>query len=404
MTARILILGGSRFQVPLIRRAKERGLRVITCDYLPENPGHRLADEYHDVSTTDREAVLALARRIGIDAVASFSSDPAMPAVAYVANALGLPGPPLEAIVKLTDKGAFRRLMAASGLPTPRHWVLDAAAAAGDIAAALPADLTRLVVKPVDSSGSRGITIVDPAGGDLAAAVRRALEHSPAKRAIVEEYIEGEQIHGDGYLQDGRLAYQYIGDQAFFTESGASIPIWTRWPTRKGDAVLRELAAQVDAVARASGLVEGPLNIEARVTPEGRIHLIEIGPRNGGNHIPILLERLTGFDFVGRVLDGALGIRTAPALQPAQRAVGACYIVHSEHDGTYAGLEVSEAVRDKVMLLEVNKQVGDPVSRYVGSNTALGCALLQFDSLAESDRLMPAMSSHLAVALRPAAR
>ena len=82
MSARILILGGSRFQVPLIRRAKERGLRVITCDYLPENPGHRLADEYHNVSTTDREAVLALARRIGIDAVASFASDPAMPAVA----------------------------------------------------------------------------------------------------------------------------------------------------------------------------------------------------------------------------------------------------------------------------------------------------------------------------------
>ena len=79
MTTRSLILGGSRFQVPLIRRARERGLHVITCDYLPDNPGHKLADEYHNVSTTEREAVLALARRIGIDAVASMSSDPAMP-------------------------------------------------------------------------------------------------------------------------------------------------------------------------------------------------------------------------------------------------------------------------------------------------------------------------------------
>jgi biotin carboxylase len=115
MRSRILILGGSRFQVPLIRLARQRGLHVITCDYLPDNPGHRLADEYHNVSTTDKDAVLALARRIGIDAVASLSSDPAMQTVAYVANALGLPGPRLDGIVKLTEKDALRRLMAEVG-------------------------------------------------------------------------------------------------------------------------------------------------------------------------------------------------------------------------------------------------------------------------------------------------
>lgn len=402
MSRRILILGGSRFQVPLIRRAKERGLYVITCDYLPSNPGHRLADEYHDVSTTDREAVLALARRLRIDAVASFASDPAMPAVAHVAQALGLPGPSPEAIEQLTDKGRFRRLLAQAGLRTPRHWVVEAASAAdaGDLVASLPAEVSRLVVKPVDSCGSRGITIVGTSGGELVAAVRRALAHSLAKRAIVEEYIDGEQIHGEGYVQDGRLAYQYIGDQAFFTGSGGSIPIWTRWPTRQGDAVLGELAAQVDAVARASGLAESPLNIEARVTPAGEVHLIEIGPRSGGNQIPLLLERLTGFDFVGRVLDAALGLRTAAAAPPARRGVGACYILHSERAGTFGGVAVSDAVRERILMLETFRQEGDPVSVYVGSNTALGCALLQFDSVAESDRLMPAMPSHLAVVLR----
>lgn len=402
MSKRILILGGSRFQVPLIRRAKERGLHAITCDYLPENPGHRLADEYHNVSTTDRGGVLELARRIGIDAVASFASDPAMPAVAYVAQALGLPGPPLQAIVRLTDKGEFRRLTSEAGLRAPRYWVVDARSAAdvGELAMAMPADVARLVVKPVDSSGSRGISIVEAAGGDLAAAVRRALEHSLAKRAIVEEYIEGEQIHGDGYVQDGRLAYQYIGDHAFFTKSGGSIPIWTRWPTRKSDVVLRELAAQVEAVARASGFAEGPLNIEARVTPAGEVCLIEIGPRSGGNHIPTLLEHLTGFDFVDRVLDGALGIRPAAATQPVQRGVGACYVLHSERTGLYGSLEVSDAIRDHVLLLDTLRQPGDPVSVYAGSNTALGVALLRFDSLEESERLMPVMSSHLSVELR----
>ncbi len=205
MIARLLVLGGSRFQMPLIRRAKARGLYVVTCDYLPHNPGHALADEYHNVSTTDAEGVLALARRIGIDAVASMSSDPAMPAVAYVAQAMGLPGPTLNAVRTLTDKHAFRRLMVDLALPTPRHFEVDVARAgdAFDVVAVLPADVSRFVVKPVDSSGSRGISIVGRNRRDITLAVSRALAHSRSKRAIVEEQIEGEQLHGDGYLLGG---------------------------------------------------------------------------------------------------------------------------------------------------------------------------------------------------------
>ena len=55
---RVLMLGGSRQQIPIIKLAKEMGLYVITCDYTPENPGHKFADEYYDVSTTDLEKVL----------------------------------------------------------------------------------------------------------------------------------------------------------------------------------------------------------------------------------------------------------------------------------------------------------------------------------------------------------
>jgi biotin carboxylase len=402
MSRRILILGGSRFQLPLIRCARERGLHVITCDYLPENPGHKLADEYHNVSTTDREAVLALARRIGIDAVASFSSDPAMPAVAYVADALGLPGPPLAAIVKLTEKDTFRGLMSAIGLRTPAFHVLAEAdgESIGAVAAMLSAGRSPQVVKPVDSSGSRGITVLQPGCADLPAALQRAFDHSLVKRCIIEEYIDGTQVHGDGFLQDGRLVHHCIGDQAFYTGSRNSIPISTRYPTRHGEAIVDDLVRQVEAIARASGYLEGPVNIEARVTADGDVYVIEIGPRNGGSHIPTLLQRLTGFDFVGRLLDSALGAGRTVEPVTARRGVGAVYVLHADRDGVFAGLGVSDAVKDKVFLLDVFKQAGEPVRHYTGSNTAVGCALLQFDSLAESDRLMARMPSHLAVLLR----
>lgn len=108
---RLLVLGGSPFQVPLIEKAKGLGLNVITCDYLPDNPGHALADEYHNVSTTDKEAVLEVGRRCKIDAITTFCSDPAVPTVAYVAEALGLPGPSRQAVEKLTEKDKFMGLM-----------------------------------------------------------------------------------------------------------------------------------------------------------------------------------------------------------------------------------------------------------------------------------------------------
>ena len=63
---KVLLLGGSKQQIPSIKKAKELGLYTITCDYLPNNPGHKLADEYHNVSTTDKDAVLKLAQKLNM--------------------------------------------------------------------------------------------------------------------------------------------------------------------------------------------------------------------------------------------------------------------------------------------------------------------------------------------------
>ena len=84
------MLGGSNFQVPSIITAKNEGHYVITCDYLPENPGHKYSDEYHNVSTTNFDAVLQLAEKLNIDGIVAYASDPAAPTAAYVAEKLGL--------------------------------------------------------------------------------------------------------------------------------------------------------------------------------------------------------------------------------------------------------------------------------------------------------------------------
>ncbi|NWG73404.1 MAG: hypothetical protein HXY24_02140 [Rubrivivax sp.] len=178
------------------------------------------------------------------------------------------------------------------------------------------------------------------------------------------------------------------------------MPVLTAWPSRQGEHTLREVARQVEAIAQACGFEEGPVNIEARVTPVGEVVVVEIGPRNGGNHIPILQHRLTGFDFVDKVVDGALGIRPTLGASISKRGIGAVYILHAERDGTFAGLEVSRDIERWLFELDVFRRVGDAVSVYADSNTSIGVALMQFDEPADRDRLIAEMPSNLVVRVR----
>src|SRR5690554_5161638 len=104
MSKRILFLGGAYAQIPIIKEAKTRGWYIITCDYLPDNPGHKLADEYYNVSTTDYNGILNLAEKVKPDFVVAYASDPAAPIAAYVSEQLGLPGNSFESVKLLSEK------------------------------------------------------------------------------------------------------------------------------------------------------------------------------------------------------------------------------------------------------------------------------------------------------------
>ena len=108
---RILILGATTLQIPLINRAKEMGFYVIVCTYDPTEPGIEFADEFHNVSTTNKEAVLELARERCVDAVTSWATDVGVAAAAYAADVLGLEGNPIQTVTMLTEKDSFREFL-----------------------------------------------------------------------------------------------------------------------------------------------------------------------------------------------------------------------------------------------------------------------------------------------------
>jgi len=372
---KLMVLGGSAFQIPLIQKAKEMGLYVITCDYLPGNPGHVLSDEYHNVSTTDPEAVLAIAQQCGIDAITTFCSDPAVPAVAFVAEAMSLPGPSLKSVEQLTEKDKFRQAMKDAELNTPEVYVLDSAVVPETINCE-----KRYIVKPVDSSGSKGITRSAGTKEALLAAIEYALTFSRAGRCVIESFIDGPQVHGDAFISNGKVVYHYLGDHYFYTDTNSFIPISTRWPASISLEAIDSVISQVEKIVSHVSYLDGPINIEARIDSTGEAYIIEVGPRNGGNFVPIIQQRLSGFDFTEAVIAISLGNKVTATCFDQYKA-GAYYILHAAVEGVFSGVEMSEVLQNSLFYQYLFKNSGDTVSPYTGSNQTIGVCLFEGDKI-----------------------
>src|SRR5690554_4264467 len=109
---KLLLLGGLKYLIPVIKKAQNLGYHVITCDYIPSNIAHQYSDEYHNVSILDKDKVLTLAKKLNIDGIMSFAVDPGVLTAAYVSENLSLPSPgPYESIKILQNKGLFRKFL-----------------------------------------------------------------------------------------------------------------------------------------------------------------------------------------------------------------------------------------------------------------------------------------------------
>lgn len=390
-TKRILFLGGAYAQIPIILEAKRRGWYVITCDYLPENPGHTYADEYHNVSTTDKEKVLELARRLQPDYVVAYASDPAAPVAAYVSEKMGLPGNSYDSIRVLSEKDLFRKFLSENGFKAPKSVSVTENQNPLTLVEGL---VFPVIVKPTDSSGSKGVSKVTTKN-DLDKAVKYAISFSRNKRIIIEEFVAGigRQLHGDGFVFDGNLVFSYLGDHHYDTKVNPFVPFSTTWPSERDTNTVKAVEKVVAAVVKLSGFKSGGINIEARVAENGDVYIMEIGPRSGGNFVPQVIHNATGFDMVSATLD-ALYTQTMPTIE-YKRGAAAYYVVHSLKDGILSNVEISDEIKPYIKEYHQYIQPGEAVKSFQGASAAVGVILLAFpsidvmnDRMAEMDRFI----------------
>jgi biotin carboxylase len=378
MQKKILMLGGSQFQLAPILYAKKRGHYVITCDYFPHNPGHCLSDEYHNISTTDIDAILAISRKLKINGIIAYASDPSAPTAAYVAEKMGLPGNPFQSSLILTDKSRFRDFLLKNNFNAPQFVCYrDIDEAFSDTGH----HQYPMILKPVDSSGSKGVFLVKDKT-DLVRCFSKSLSYSREKKVILEHVVDrdGYQIAGDGFLVNGKLAFRCFAQEHFSSSGNPFVPIGESFPLLIHCDLQDKIHTEIQRLVSLLNMKTGALNFDVIFNKVGEIFLMEIGPRNGGNFIPEVIRHATGIDLVSATVDTALDEDCRALSLPEKIVPSASYMIHSLKNGIFQAVDVSKELEKNILSCFVFSKPGEVVNQFNGSNDTIGCLLLTFQS------------------------
>lgn len=397
---KLLLLGGSRYLLPVIKSAHDLGLYVITCDYLPDNIAHKYSDEYVNVSIIDKEAVLKVAIEQRIDGIMSFATDPGVVTAAYVAEKMGLPScGSYESVSILQDKGKFRDFLSKNGFNVPH------ARSYGSLEEALQ-DISYfnwpVIVKPVDSAGSKGVTRVDQTIS-LREGIEYALSFSHCGQFIIEDFIEkkGCSSDSDSFSIDGELVATTFSSQRFdLNAENPYAPMAYSWPSTFSDEHEKELRSEIQRLIKLLGMKSSIYNIETREGLDGKAYIMEVSPRGGGNRLAEMIRYASGVDMIKASVQAAVGLPIDEVKQPDYRGFWAEYVLHSSEDGIFKELWIDDDLR-KNNVVEIDLWINerDEVHPFTAANFAFGTVALKFSSQEELESKINDMERYIKVLL-----
>ncbi len=386
MQKKLMLLGGIRYLLPAIEMAHKYGCHVVSVDYLPGNIAHKYSDEYHNVSILekDKEKVLALAKELKIDGILSYAVDPGVVTAAYVAEQMGLPfSCSYETACILQDKSRFRKFLIDNGFNAPRA---KGYTNAEDVIKDIDFFNWPVIVKPVDSAGSKGVSRVDTPS-ELGKAIAYALEESHNGHFIVEDYLEKEGFSSgsESFYVKGVLKYNAFYDQYFDDEAtNPYTPSAECWPSDKPDYILSDVRDQLQKLGHLLNFNTGLFNIEWRVC-NGKVYLMEVSPRAGGNRLAEILNYATDIDIIEAEVCKAIGERISLIHEPNYKGYYCILVLHSDKAGKFVGVEINDNFRGNLVEKEIRVSSGDAVESFSGANNALGTLFLKFNSRKEMD-------------------
>jgi len=367
MKQNLAIIGASYLQLPLIEKAKEMGFTTHVFAWATGDVGETAADHFYPISTVEKEEILHKCQEIGICGICSIGSDVAMVTVNYIAERLGLVGNSVEATAKSTNKHLMREAFEKHGDPSPRSILVDETTDLAVLDITYPA-----IVKPTDRSGSRGIYKVYSAV-EARGAVSAAIKESFEKKALLEEFVEGQEysveyISFNGIHHFLALTLKYTTGAPHFIETGHLEPAPIAPET------LERVKNIVEHALDTLELMNGAAHAEIKIADDGAIKIIEIGGRMGGDCIGShLVHYSTGIDFVKCVIQVASGKEPdlVPDCQP--QSVKVQFIFTEEDKNQF--LELRE--QNPEQILDVVNENFDMIGKITDSSNRAGCYIIK---------------------------
>lgn len=384
---KILLLGGSTQQIPAIEYANQSGYYTVLCDYLTDNPGQYYSKKFYCVSTTDKEAIVDVARKEKVEGVVAYASDPAAPTAAFVAEKLGLPTNPYKSVEILAYKDKFRGFLKENGFNCPKaqsYYSFES------VKAEINQFSLPVMVKPVDSSGSKGVSKVEHVE-DLEHAFIRALENSRDKNIIIEEYIMQDHpyiIAGDCFVINGKVEFWGLLNSHRDNSVNPYVPIGTSYPIYINNNRLNIIKKECQRLFDLLNIQFGAFNIEIMVDKDDNLYFIEMGPRNGGNMIPDLLLMATGEDMIAATVESAMGNEYKFTHKTYEEKYLATYVLHSSRNGFFKNIKYKNCIEEKIIKKVIYKKKGDLVQYFDGANKAIGILFLKFNNQEEQLNFM----------------
>lgn len=375
---KLAIIGASYLQEPLIEKAKELGYETHVFAWAANDVGEKSADYFYPISIIEKDQILDKCKEIGISGICTIASDLAAVTVNYVADMLKLPCNSPECSLLSSNKYHMRHAFFENNIPSPKSIRVFNETELSNIELTYP-----VIVKPLDRSGSRGITKLESPDG-LEEAIEAAKNQGFEKYALVEEFATGieysiECISYQGEHHFLAMTRKYTTGAPHFIETGHIEP------ANVSKEVLAQVKKVVFSALDALKITDSASHTELKISETGEIKIIEIGGRMGGDFIGSDLVRMsTGVDFVRAVIQVAVGEK--PELTPVcEPMVAAVRFILSQKDIDVIS-QIEKEHPEYIVQKEINNGCFDSVT---DSSTRLGFCLFKAESYDLLQKYLP---------------
>ncbi|MCT4566311.1 MAG: ATP-grasp domain-containing protein [Maledivibacter sp.] len=375
---KLLIAGGGHSDIPLILAGKKLGFYVITTGNQINGPnglGHSYADEYHYGDYSDKEEILALAKKLKIDAICACCNDFSAISSAYVAEKLGLPGhDSYEKTLILHHKDRYRKFALENNIPTP---FAQSYSSVKEALESIGEHKFSLMVKPIDLTGGKGVSKIN-CKEEYRNAVEKAFSISRAKCIVVEEFIGGSQHTFSAFIRDGKVVF-YFGDNEF-SYLNPYLVSTSSTPAIVPKTVDKRLIKISETISSILSLKTGLFHIQYLLQGEDPI-IIEITRRCPGDLYSYPVNYLTGADYASWIIRAATGMDCSELTYSKPKGYFGRHCVMSEKQGKVMDISFDESIQKNIVDKFMWWKKGDLVNDVLTSK--FGIVFLKYDSLEE---------------------